>query len=220
MKRFSLILLALFLLVLSGCGTAQDTDHGDRADSQKTIYHSDTSSADCYLCGGYIENLIPYSWGQDNIALFSLNTFDIKPIEINRYDRITGQMIEEYAGTVSFGGSGSKDGGFSVILLRDYDQGYATGSLDFYDDATLDINKAAEFLCADCLNQILPAQPEQCFGVGAIHLDSKEVQIFEKQLGGFGLGDFYIDCNLTDQSSGQMSVLIFYCPIRYQSESD
>nr|WP_325223418.1 hypothetical protein [uncultured Oscillibacter sp.] len=58
--------------------------------------------------------MIPSYWGQNNIALISLNTFDIKPIEINRYDGITGQLIEEYAGTVSFGGGGSIDGGFGV----------------------------------------------------------------------------------------------------------
>lgn len=214
MKRFLLILLTMFLLVLQGCG------YGDHSVPQRTVYCSDTSSKDCYLCGGHIENLIPFYWGQNNIALFSLNTFDIKPIEINRYDRVTRQMIEEYAGAVSFGGGKSMDGGFSASLLLDYDRGYATGSLDFCGDKALDINKAAEFLCTDCLNQILPAQPEQCFGVGAIHLDTREVRIFEKQLGGFGLEDFYINCDLIGQDDGRMDVLIFYCPIRYQNESD
>ncbi len=128
-------------------------------------------------------------------------------------------MIEEYAGVVSFGGGGSTDGGFSASLMLDYDRGYATGSVDFLADETLDVDKAASFLCADCLNEILPQKVSQCFGVGAINLATKEIQLFEENLAGFGLEDFYIDCNLAERKNGdsrQMDILIFYCPIRYE----
>ena len=131
-------------------------------------------------------------------------------------------MIEEYAGVISFGGGGSTDGGFSANLMLDYDRGYATGSVDFFNDETLSVDKAASFLCANCLNEILPQEISRCFGVGAIHLDTKEICLFEENLGGFGLGDFYFDCNLKEQKHGdsrQMNLLIFYCPIRYKNES-
>lgn len=210
MKRFSLVLLLLVMLLLPGCGPKQSSAFTE------TVYTSNTSAEDCYLCGGGIEDLIPSYWGQNNLALFSLNTFEIKPIELNRYDRLTKQLIEEYAGVASFGGGRSQDGGFSAILFLDYDRGFATGNLEFLGDKDLDVDKAAEFLCADCLNEILPSQPERCFGVGAIHLDTKEIQVFEKRLSGFGLEDFYIDCDLMGQDSDRMSILIFYCPIRYE----
>ena len=213
MKRFTLALLVLLLFSMAGCGEAV-------SDSEPE-YSSDTSSEDCYLCGGGIENLIPADWGQNNVALISLNTFEVKPIEINRYDRLSGQMIEEYAGVVSFGGGGSTDGGFSANLMLDYDRGYATGSVDFLNDEKLDVDNAASFLCADCLNEILPQKIGRCFGVGAIHLDTKEIRLFDENLGGFGLGDFYFDCNLKEQKNGdshQMNLLIFYCPLRYPPE--
>ena len=194
MKRFTLALLVLLLFSMAGCGEAV-------SDSEPE-YSSDTSSEDCYLCGGGIENLIPADWGQNNVALISLNTFEVKPIEINRYDRLSGQMIEEYAGVVSFGGGGSTDGGSSANLMLDYDRGYATGSVDFLNDEKLDVDKAASFLCADCLNEILPQKISRCFGVGAIHLDTKEIRLFDENLGGFGLGDFYFDCNLKEQKNG------------------
>ena len=164
-----------------------------------------------------IEDALSFYWGQNNIALFSLNSFDIKPIEINRYDRLTGQLIEEYAGTASLTGGGSIDGGFSASLMVDDDRGFADGTLNFWDDETLDVSKAAKFLCEDCLNEILPSQSAQCFGVGVIHLATKEVRVFEKQLSGFGLGDFYVDCDWADQDSGQMNLLFFYCPIRFEA---
>ena len=195
MKRF---LLLLVILILAGCGADQNS-----TTSAEVPYASDTSAEDCYLCGGGIEDLIPaFYWGQDNLALISLNTFDIKPIEINRYDRSTGRLIEEYAGTVSFGGGGSIDGGFAANLMRDYDRGYAAGTVDFLNDETLDVGKAASFLCTDCLNEILPREINRCFGIGVIHLDTKEIRLFEKNFGGFGLGDFHLDCDLTEQKKG------------------
>ena len=221
MRQSIFVLVLLLMLILAGCRTEQSADLSDAAGFSNTVYSSDTSAEDCYLCGDGIENLIPSYWGQNNIALISLNTFEMKPLEINRYDRIDGRLIEEYSGTVSFGGSGSKDGGFAASLLQNYDRGYATGHVDFYDDEVLDVSKAAGYLCEDCLNKILPSQLDRYFGVGAINLATKEVRVFEEHLKGFGLGDFYIDCDLKDRDGDthRMNLLIFYCPIRYEKES-
>ncbi len=122
---------------------------------------------------------------------------------------------------MSFGGGGSQNGGFSATMMLEYDRGYATGLLHFYDDERLDVDKAATFLCADCLNQILSQEIDRCFGVGAIHLDTKEIRLFEECFRGFSLEDFYFDCNLTelDDGSHSMDLLIFYCPVRYTNES-
>ncbi len=219
MKKVLFLLLAVLMIILPGCGTKQAASTQDSAAPQTVVYHSDTSPEDCYLCGGGIESLVPAYWGQDNIALISLNTFEIKPITINRYDDF-GQPIEEYAGYVSFTGGSSKDGGFSAILFPEYDRGFATGNVDFFSDEVLDVDKAASFLCSDCLNKIIPQQLSQCFGVGAIHLATKEICLFRETLGGFGMEDFYIDCDLNEQKNGdsrQMSLLAFYCPIRYEA---
>ena len=220
MRRFVVALLLTLILALPGCGIKQSTDSGDTAVSTKLAYCSDTSTEDCYLCGGGIESLIPECWGQNNVALISLNTFEIKPIEINRYD-VNGQLIEESIGAISFGGSGIKDGGFSANIMLEFDRGYASGSLNFHDDERLDIDKAASFLCADCLNEILPQRIDRCFGVGAIHLATKEIRIFDESGTGFGLDDFYFNCNLEEQDDGShwMDLLIFFCPIRFENKS-
>ena len=71
------------------------------------------------------------------------------------------------------------------------------------------------------MNEILPQDTEQCFGVGVISLATKEVRIFERCIIGFGLGDFYIDCDLEEPSRSlcKMSLFIVYCPIRYGDKS-
>lgn len=219
MKKSLIGLMVILIFGLAGCGIGQDNNVAGDVISAKTIYHSDTSAEDCYLCGGGIENLVPSYWGQNNVALISLNSFEIKPIEINRYQN--GQQIEEYAGIVSFCGGGSSDDAFSATLLLNYDRGYATGTVDFLDDETVNPEKAATFLCDDCLQEVLPQNYSQRFGVGVINLNTKEIRLFEESTCGFGLGDFYVDCNLEEQNdcdSHRMDLMIFYCPLRYQPE--
>ncbi len=221
MKKTAFALLVSLLFILSGCGTGPSTITDSHTISENVAYRSDTSAEECLLCGGGIENIVSSYWGQNNVALISLNTFEIKPIEINRYDRSNGQLIEEYSGVTYFAGGDSTDGGFSASLMLEYDRGYAAGSVDFLNDETLDADKAASFLCADCLNEILPKEISQCFGVGVINFDTKEIRLFEENLCGFGLGDFHIDCDLKEQKNGgsrQMDLLVFYCPIRYEQE--
>ncbi len=216
MKRSALVLLASLLFVLPGCGTRPTAGADRSAISEDTIYHSDTSAEDCYLCGGGIEQLIPSCWGQKNVALISLNTFEIEPIEINRYDERDGHLIEEATGVVSFGRGGSRNGGFFANLMLERDRGYATGLLELYGDEKLDVDKAASFLCADCLNKILQ-QGDRCFGVGAICLDTKEIRLFEDGMIGFSLGDFYFDCHQREVEEGprRLDLLIVYGPVRY-----
>lgn len=217
MKKIFLMLM-LLTLVLSGCGKAQDTQN-DYEYGAEIIYQSDVSTEECYLCGGGIENIVPSYWGQDNVALISLNTFEIKPLEINRYDRLDGHLITKAAGVVSFGGGGSQDGGFSANMMLEYDRGYATGTLDFLDDKVLDIDKVSSFLCADCMNEVLPQRIKKCFGVGIINLGTKEIRLFEENMIGFGVGDFHIEWYPQTQSTdlSRVHLIIFYCPVRYEN---
>lgn len=209
------------LFILVGFGAEQRIGVDTNMVPEEVVYHSDISAEDCYLCGGGIETIVPDYWGQDNIALISLNTFEIRPIEINRYDRQSGQLIEKASGTITLGAGGSQNGGFSAKLLLQYDRGYAAGPLELFDDKRLDVKKAASFLCQDCLNEILPKKIEECFGVGIINLKTKEIHMLEESLGGFEVGDFYVDYDLIEQNKDphRMDLLIFYCPIRYEFES-
>lgn len=224
MRRFAFAAFLLLILLLVGCGMNQRVDLGvpqsagssEVSLSENTVYRSDISIEDCRLCRDDTDNGALSPWGQNNIALISLNTFEIMPVEINRYD--CGQPVEEFAGYGSIEGFESKNGGFSATLMCDYNRGYAAGFVCLYDDAALDIGKAVNFLCENCLNEILPLHPDRCFGVGAIDLATKEVRIFAEGLHGFTLGDFYINCDLQDQENDQqrMDILIFCCSIRYE----
>ena len=90
--------------------------------------------------------------------------------------------------------------------------------LIFLGDKVLDIDKVSSFMCADCMNEVLPQRIEKCFGVGIINLGTKEIRLFEENMIGFGVGDFYIEWYPQVQSTdlSQVHLIIFYCPVRYE----
>lgn len=214
-KQNTFILLALltvFFLIVSLTGCA--SDNPAQSDGGVT---GKASSTDCPLCGDNGEDAFPSLWGQDNIALVSLSTFDVQLIGINQFDA-EGKMREEYAGVVSFAGREGKGGGFSAHLLVNYDKGYATGTVELNNDNAFDYEKVSFSLCADCLEKLEFHRAENCIGVAAINLQTKEIRVFEKDYKGFGLGDFYLDFTFGKDTDGddQMNLLILYCPVRYK----
>ena len=208
-----ILFTVLFLIVgLTGCATS------DGPAPSGSEVSNDAASTDCPLCGGNGENSYQSLWGQDNIALVSLNSFDIKTIGINQFDS-EGKLREEYAGVVSFTGGGGKDGGFSAHLLANYDRGYATGTVELNNDAAFDYEKVSSSLCEDCLKKLEFYSAENCAGVAAVNLKTKEIRVFERDYKGFGLGDFYLDFDFEKNSDGEdeLDLLILYCPLRYET---
>lgn len=205
------VLFAVLFLIVSlvGCATSDDTSDGEVAGR--------ATSTDCPLCGGNGENSFPSLWGQDNIALVSLSSFDVQLIGINQFDS-EGKLREEYDGVVSFAGGEGKNGGFSAHLLVNYGRGYAAGTVELNTDDAFDYEKVSSSLCADCLEKLEFYRAENCVGVAAIDLQTREIRVFEKDYKGFGFGDFYLDFNFEKGSDGEdeMNLLIVYCPVRYE----
>ena len=201
----------LFLIVsLTGCASSDAPAQSDGKDM------GNATSADCALCGDNGEISYQSLCGQDNIALVSLSSFDVQLIGINQFES-EGKLREKYAGVVSFSGGESKDGGFSAHLLVNYDRGYATGAVELNNDAVFDYEKVSSSLCEDCLKKLEFHRAENCTGVAAIDLQTKEIRVFEKDYNEFGLGDFYLDFTFEKGSDreDQMNLLILYCPGRY-----
>jgi len=213
MKRFLSVLLATLLLLLSGCNVGRGAE--DRT-LEEISYSSDVSTQDCFLCGDGGTHVT--QWGENNIGIISLNTFEVMPIEINCYDN-NGELIEENTGRVTMRIFQSEAGGFSASVMEDVDRGHAGASISLHDDETLDAENTAAFLCESCLNELMNSIYKNAFGVGVINFDTKEIQVFEENVTGFGSGDFYIHCDLKEpgakEDTRRLDLVIFYCPVRY-----
>ena len=90
MKKLIPFLLCIILL-LCGCSNLKvnstdnklsDTD----TETEEVVYTSKVDKADCALCSKAGETLLPLYAGQTNLGIICINTFDLSPIEINRYE--------------------------------------------------------------------------------------------------------------------------------------
>lgn len=162
---------------------------------------------DCFLCQRAARK-------ENNLAIISLNTFEMFDVEINRYDS-KGNLIEEEAGTLSLRSLQPSEGGFRVSVMEDQDRGYAYLTVTLGSDEKADRKTAAGFLCKDCLEEILPKEGRKKTGLGAIDLATGEIEVFDRPVVGFTLGDFYVHCDWDEKKEETLKLLIFYCPPRY-----
>lgn len=216
MKKLILALLVILLTLQVGCRSKQD---GDKIFPNKH-YTSSTSAADCFLCSA--DSSHESYWQENNVGIISLNTFEVMPVKIIQYGD-NGTLIQENTGTFVRRSFKSDANGFYASQAIDSDRGYAFASISFYDDETLDVEKTANFLCEDCLNQLTEKIYKNEFGLGIINFETKEIRTFEENTTGFGSGDFYIHCDFRERDketdTRNLDLLIFYCPLRYENEA-
>lgn len=193
-----ILILLLFLCLLPGCGKEEP--------SKEPV--ACVSTEDCVLCGRGEEG----PWGQNNVGLVSFHTFDILPIEINRYDR-EGELTAETTGTFRLRSCQSGEKGFRASLMEEPDRGYAVVGVSFGEDRQADREKAGAFLCGECLERILPEGEERA-GLGAVDLYTGEVRALDEGITGFELGDFYIYCDWADGGK-TVELFLAYCPLRH-----
>lgn len=161
------------------------------------------SAEDCILCGRGEKA----PWGQNNVGLVSFNTFDILPIEINRYDD-GEELTAETTGTFRLRSYQSGEKGFRASLVEDPDRGYAVVGVALGEDRQADREKAGAFLCKECLERILPEGEEKA-GLGAVGLTTGKVRALEEGITGFELGNFYVHCDWGKEGK-RVELLTFY----------
>lgn len=186
-NRCRMGLLALIIAAFcTGCGQQQTAEKVKRdfTAEAEAVYASCVSSDDCFLCRGMSE----YE-GQNNVGIISLNTFQLMPVEINRYER--GQLIEENTGSTLVMFHTGEDDGFSASLFLHIDRGRATASVSFNEDETLDFANTDRHLCGEHLSELVDGLYRNAYGVGIINFDTKRLEPLCDGTLGFESGDYY-----------------------------
>lgn len=229
-KRKIMLFTACFIcLGLSCCGkekniiSLEDDSKESRIIQQeelktKPVFSSSTPKEDCVLCGNGSGTMISIYRGQKNLGIISLNTMDISYIGINQYDD-EGALVEKPPKHTSTTINTFKDSGFTSMVSENPNRGFATGSITFSENASLNTLNASQNLCSDCLNSIMDScWSDNPYGIGLIDFSERRVRLFEKDITGFMFGDYYISCdygNRDELENQDMDFLIFYCPERY-----
>lgn len=223
MKRLTALMLCL-LFILTSCAnektvdTAPQTLHQEE-EKEEVIYTSQIEKENCYLCNKQGKTLLPIYAGQKNLGIISINSFDMSPVTINRYDD-HGNLIEEKAGHMSMTHNSFGEGAITTSVSAHPDRGYADAHVGFTKDAVIDKKSVESMFCQECLTEIMEEAWDEPYGVGVINFETLEVRLFEENITGFTFGDYYIDIDHRENKDNsewtELDLLIFYCPPRYE----
>ena len=203
-------LILVFLLLLTACSNGEQPSISKK-EYEHIPYVSDLSQEECFVCGENPNHPISSYWGEDNVGILNLNTFEVLYIEINRYDD-NGQLIEETAGYMQMH---SMSNGESYVHSSDNpDRGLSNIQIQG-DRKPVDAKAIQSFLCQTCLDKIndmyFGDNPPEEYAV--VNFSDKSIRPLIKNTTWFTFGNFDVDCDFED--NGNIDLLIHYCPPRY-----
>lgn len=205
--RKLLSIMFLFIL-LTGCSNQEVTEEKNY---EHISYVSSINNEECLLCGDAEDHRMSWYLGQDNLGLVNVNTFDIRLIEINRYDD-QGILLEEATGCMTMGGM--ELGESSAHATTDVDRGYS--HVDVHPSKNeIDADSIGDYLCQDCLDAFSDeffehdSPPE----VAIINFSTREIRPLVETCTWFTFDNYCVDCRFEDD--GDISLRIYYRPVRY-----
>ena len=203
-------LILVFLLLLTACSNGEQPSISKK-EYEHIPYVSDLSQEECFVCGENPNHPISSYWGEDNVGILNLNTFEVLYIEINRYDD-NGQLIEETAGYMQMH---SMSNGESYVHSSDNpDRGLSHIQIQG-DRKPVDAKAIQSFLCQTCLDKIndmyFGDYPPEEYAV--VNFSDKSIRPLIKNTTWFTFGNFDVDCDF--EENGNIDLLIHYCPPRY-----
>ena len=204
-------LILVFLLLLTACSNGEQPSISKK-EYEHIPYVSDLSQEECFVCGENPNHPISSYWGEDNVGILNLNTFEVLYIEINRYDD-NGQLIEETAGYMQMH---SMSNGESYVHSSDNpDRGLSNIQIQG-DRKPVDAKAIQSFLCQTCLDKIndmyFGDNPPEEYAV--VNFSDKSIRPLIKNTTWFTFGNFDVDCDFED--NGNIDLLIHYCPPIYK----
>jgi len=200
----------LMILLLSACGQGSVLD---AAAYEHPVYTSAIEKEECCLCGDHADHILSAYWGQDNVGLLALNTFDLFPIDINLYGD-DGQQLREAQGILKH--QTTQLGELWVSAWTDPDRGDSRVSIPA--GGTVDAEAIGAFLCQDCLDDFgaqffMRDTPSE---IAIVNFATRELRPLLESHPWFTFDHYAVDCDFGED--GSMELLIYYSPPRFQDE--
>lgn len=194
MKRIVLLVLGVaFCVFLFILGLAP---HTAKKEAEPTEYiHVDYVSVlqgECFLCGDGSDPITSHYWGEDNVGIINLNTFELLRLEINRYND-HGQLLEETAGYMQSSHLSGEDSFVHAFTFPD--NGYAHVQITGL-QYTIDRTSVQERLCQECLDTVnklvIPGKAPAEYAI--VCFADRSLQTIMSEYTSLILGKYHIEC--------------------------
>lgn len=175
-------------------------------------YVSEIAQEDCFVCGSSTKDPMSLHWGEDNVGIVNLDTFEVLYLEINRYGD-HGELIEEVAGYMQSVRTSNKDSHAHSYIFPD--NAYASVQIS---NVKYDIDRdiIQNRLCQSCLDSInemwFDEDPPAEYAI--LSFEERTIRPLVSCCTWFGSGNYGVDCEFKED--GDIDLLIHYCPPRYK----
>lgn len=218
MKKYILSAIAGALAMLIGVVIAGNI-RAEKAQIENKYEHldyvSEITRKECLVCSDVKEFSGSQHWGEDNVGIVNLNTFELLYLEINRYDD-HDNLIEKPAGYMSCYSLTDEEAETYVHACAYPDRGYANVHISGVKYA-IDRKCVQSHLCQACLDSMnslwFADQPPAELAV--ICFENRTIRPLLNTYSWFSAGNFGVECEFEDD--GEIQLLIHYCPVRYAS---
>ena len=204
------IILGIFLGTLYNDITKKSDWTLDQMKSSTT----NTPSTSCIIC-----KEINLYRNEDNLGIIFLNEGMAHHVEINRYDNF-GKLIEKKDTSSQMYIDPSNGNDIGVRITTDSNRGYGTADLRLAEHPEIDMTKASENCCSDCLSLIQKEYYSvEPYDIVVVNYKTGQLKLLSSTLISFMLGDYYVSCKqqTSDKTDiSEVDLLIFYCPERYE----
>ena len=196
------------LIIIANVNTArkqepQEYEHID--------YVSNITQEECFVCGD--SSAASCYWGEANVGIVNLNTFELLYLGINRYDDY-GELIEETAGVMLSNGLIDNEAETYVHAYSFPDNAYA--QVQFFGvKYAIDRGSVQNHLCQTCLDMVnvyyWTEEAPPAYAI--INFSEDTVRPLDQSLTWFLMENYGIDCEFKE--NGNIDLRIIYCPSRY-----
>ncbi len=187
-KRLFYGLLAL--LVASGCGKSNSILNNRYV--VKGCEYTLSENENCMLCNLSNNTLLPIYAGQKNLGIIFMDTFDIVPIIINRYND-HGRLIKKPQNNASMTRISFEKGDIVTSILSNSDRGYAEVEVTFIKNKLGNPQNEEAMLCDKCFDNIMSQVDKETYGIGIINFETLDIKLLENSISSFWFDDYYID---------------------------
>lgn len=210
MKRIILSILGgtlcvfLVILALATHATMKEATHIENK-------YISALQGECFLCGDRGDPIASLYWGEDNVGIINLNTFELLRLEINRYNEY-GQLLDEAAGYMQSSHLSGEDS--SVHAYTFPDNGYAHVQITGLQH-TIDRAAIQERLCHECIDAFneLVISGKAPTEYAIVNFADRTIYPLMSHYTQLSIRNYNIDCEFMD--NGSINLVVYYVPIRY-----
>lgn len=201
------------LIVIANICAAKEQAH-EKKEYEHIDFVSTITQEECFICGEQSDPLAAAHWGEDNVAILDLNTFEMLRLEINRYGD-HGELVTTEAGYMQMYGMETGSGRAHTFAFPD--EGYANVSISGV-EYNIDRDSVQNHLCQNCLDSI----NEEWFGddppaeFAVVSYEDKTLRPLVTCITGFGIGNYRVNCEYRED--GDIDLLVFHYPFRYDDK--